>query len=215
MNISVDGDIFSDLIEKLLAGHVICEVTAEPLYKYLMDPVHEKNVDEFLRRIGRVLRPTQDRSGFYAAYRDLSSPSVKQQIKKQFSESINDLEPLIRWLRLAVIAVKANAPLQPGDTLRGSELLGAIESAPALGNELDRLSRTRLFSNSSTGPKKQLDSILRRLCDNGYLVTKGGTGSVFIATGKWARLYEELQFIASHEQLDSDEDVPDQRELLN
>ena len=213
MNISVDGDNFSSLMEKLLAGDVICEATAEPFYKYLKDPIHEKNVDEYLRRIGRVLRSTPDCSGYYAAYRDLSSPSVKQQIKKQFSEAMNDLEPLVRWLRLAVSAEKAGAPLQPGDTLRGSELLEAIENAPALGNELDRLSKTRLFSNSSTGPKKQLDSILKRLCDNGYLVTKGTSGSVFIATGKWARLYELLQFIATHEQLDSNEDVPEQQEL--
>jgi len=215
MNMSVDGDIFSGLIEKLLAGDVICEITTEPLYKYLEDPIHQQDVDGYLRRIGRVLRSTQDGSGYYAAYRDISSSSVKLQIKRQFSEAMNDLEPLIRWLRLAVSAEKTGAPLQPGDILRGSELLEAIENAPALVDELDRLSRTRLFGNTSTGPKKQLDSILKRLCDNGYLVTRGASGSVFIATGKWARLYEILQFIAVHEHLDGEEDAPEQSELLH
>lgn len=215
MDVSVDGDIFSSLIEKLLAGDVICEITAEPLYRYLEDSVHQQEVDSYLRRIGRVLRSTQDRYGYYSAYRDLSSSSVKLQIKRQFSEAMNDLEPLVRWLRLAVSAEKAGAPLQPGDTLRGSELLEAIENAPALVDELDRLSRTKLFGNASTGPKKQLDSILKRLCDNGYLVTRGTSGSVFIATGKWSRLYEILQFIAVHEHLDSEEDAPEQSELLH
>lgn len=215
MNTSIDGDIFSGLIEKLLAGDVICEITAEPLYKYLEDPIHQQDVDGYLRRIGRVLRSTQGGDGYYAAYRDLSSSSVKLQIKRQFSEAMNDLEPLVRWLRLAVSAEKTGAPLQPGDTLRGSELLEAIENAPALVDELDRLSRTRLFSNTSTGPKKQLDSILKRLCDNGYLVTRGASGSVFIATGKWALLYEVLQFIAVHEHLDGEEDAPEQSELLH
>lgn len=213
MNMTVDGNIFAELIEKLLAGDVVCEVTAEQHYRYLKDPVHEGDVDTYLRRIGRVLRSTLDKSGYYAAYRDLSNASVKRKIRQQFSEAVNDFEPLIRWLRLAVSAEKTGTPLQPGDTLRGSELLNALESAPQLGNELERLSRTGLFKNSSTGQKKQLDAVLKRLCDNGYLMAKGASGSVFTATGKWARLYEILRFISAHEQLDSNEDVPEQKEL--
>lgn len=213
MNDSTNSEIFAVLIEKLLAGDVVCEVTAEPLYKYLQDSLNQEDVDRYLRRIGRILRPTQDGSGYFVAYRNLNETSVKLQIKRQFSETINDLEPMVRWLRLAVSAEKTGAPLQPGDTLRGSELLEAIENAPALVDELDRLSRSKLFNNNSTGAKKQLDSILRRLCDSGYLVPRGASGSVYVATGKWARLYEVLQFIAAHEQLDGEEDAPSQREL--
>jgi hypothetical protein len=214
MSISADSNIFSALIEKLLAGDVVCAITVEPLYKYLQDQNQQQDVDVYLRRIGRMLRCTQDGSGYFAAYRNIADASVKQQIKQRFSEVINDLEPMIRWLRLATTVKKSEAALQPGDTLRGSDLLEAIENAPALVEELDRLSRSRLFKNSSTGAKKQLDSILRKLCDTGYLVTRGVSGSVFVATGKWARLYDELQFISAHEQLDAEEDVPIQAELL-
>lgn len=215
MNGSTDSDTFSTLIEKLLAGEVVCAITAELLYKHLEDPNHQEDVDRYLRRIGRVLRSTQDGSGYFAAYRNISDNSVKQQIKRQLSEAINDLEPMVRWLRLAASAEKSGTPLQPGDTLRGSELLEAIENAPALVEELDRISRSKLFNNNSTGAKKQLDSILRRLCDSRYLVQRGSSGSVYVATGKWARLYEVLQFIAAHEQLDGEEDAPSQKELLH
>ena len=210
-----NNDLFASLVEKLLAGEIICEFTAEPLYRHLQDEIHQQDVDGFLRRTGRVLRTTQDGTGYFAAYRDIGDPSAKQQIKQRFSEVINDLEPLVRWLRLALSAEKMGNPLQPGDTLRGSELMKAIETAPALIDELERLSRTKLFNNNSTGAKKQLDSMLRRLCENGYLVAKGSSGSVYVATSKWARLYEMLQFIASHEKLEGVEDEPSQGEFLH
>lgn len=210
-----DSDAFSCVIEKLLAGDVICVITAETLYKFLEDPIWKQDVDGYLRRIGRVLRTTQDGSGYYAAYRNLSDPSVRQHVKRQFGEAMNDLEPMVRWLRLAASAEKSGSPLKPGDVLRGSELLEAIENAPALVEELDRLSRTKLFNNTSSGPKKQLDSILKRLCDNGYLVSRGASGSVFIATGRWARLYEVLQFIAGHEHLDTEEGAQEQAEMVH
>ena len=216
MKISVDDDIFADLIEKLLTGQVICRITEARLYNYLTDPDydHEREVDGHLWRMGRTLRPTPDKAGYYAAYRDLSSKSVKHKIRQQFNEAVNEYEPLIRWLRMTASAEKSGVPLQLGDALRESELLQAIENAPALVNELEILSRSRLFKNENKEPKKQLGAILSKLCGYGYLVSKGSSGTVFIATGKWSRLYEVLEFVATHEQLDGDEDEQEQKELL-
>lgn len=214
MHKSTTDDIFGSVIEALLAGEIICQVTADSLYNYLQEPVQKEEVDRYLRRIGRVLHVTQDGTGYFSAYKDINHPFVKQQIKRQFSEVINDLEPMIRWLRLAISVEKTGAPIQPEDVFRVSDLLGAIENAPALVDELDHISRSGLFGNSSAGAKKQLDSIVRRLCDNGYLVSKGTSGLKYVATAKWARLYEMLQFISSHEQLENDEDTVIQSELL-
>ena len=216
MNRSTDSEAFPSLLEKLLAGEVICGYSNAQLHQYLQDQSHREDVDAFLHRIGRVLRTTGDGSGYFAAYRNINEPEVRSVIRRQFSQAMNDFEPLVRWLRVALSASKkSGAPLQPGDTLRGSELLEAIENAPALVEELGRLSRTRLFKNLGAGPKRQLDAILKRLCDEGYLVPKGPSGSVYVATGKWARLYEVLEFIVAHEHLDGDEDAPVQKELLH
>lgn len=210
MSNTATQDTFAILLTKLLSGEFICEYSAEPLYNYLQDPNMLHNVDDYLRKIGRALSQTQDSTTYFAIFRNINDPSVKAQIRKHYSELINDLEPLVRWLRLALSAEKTGNPIQPGDTLRESDLIRAIENAPALVDELERLSRTRLFNNSATGAKKQLDAILRRLSERGYLISTGASGAVFIATGKWGRLYEELAFIASHEQLDELEDEFDE-----
>ncbi len=209
-----NNSIFKTIIEGLLSGKVLCEYSATSEYEHLNDEVNRQEADDFLRKIGRSLRVTGDGSGYYAAYNELSDPVARLHVKHQFNEAINDLEPMINWLKITSTTNHSGSPLKPGDTLRGSELLKAIETAPALVEQLDRLSRSGLFANKSTGAKKQLDAILKRLCDNNYLIARGSSGSVYIATGKWARLYEILEYIAGHEQLDSEEDSSEQKELV-
>lgn len=208
------SDTFQVLMEHLLAGDVICKVTSEDQYDYLGEQHNREDADAYLRRMGRALRSTQDGQGYFAVYVNIEDGEAKKHIRARFSESVNDLEPLICWLRLAAISSRTDRPLQAGDILYGSDLQSAVEAAPALAKEVERLSRTRMFSNQGADAKKRLDAILRKLCEHGYLVTRGASGSKYVATGKWSRLYEELQYIAHHERLDGDEDTPAQGEII-
>ncbi len=208
------GNLFSSALENLLKGEIICSVSNESLYQFLEDSINQEDVDSYLRRIERTLKTTQDGLGYFSSYQNINSPSIKANIKQNFNHIINDMEPLVRWLQLAQSAEHPGTTLNTGDTLRGSDMLAAIESAPVLIEELERLSRSKLFANSSTGAKKQLDSILRKLCEAGYLVTKGISGSVFTATAKWSIFYELLQFISTHEKIDIEESDQEQKELI-
>ena len=207
------NQLFQDIAEKLLIGQIICKTSHESLFEYLDNPDNRSDVDHYLRRIGRMLKTTLDEAGYYAAYRNLDAKSVRTDITRQFNTAINDLEPLVRWLKLTFSANNTGTPLHPGDTLRGSDLLSAIESAPSLIEELSKIARSNVFKSSSSDPKKQLERVTERLCDDGYLVKKGSSGSVFSATAKWSRLYEMLEFVATHEQLDLHEEESTQMEI--
>jgi len=127
---------------------------------------------------------------------------------------VNNLEPLVIWLQMSSTFGSVGRPIQTGDTLKTSELLSAIESAPALCEDLEKLSGTKLFSNSQGTSKGQLDSVLRKLVDEQYLLPVGRSKSQYVATGNWSRLYDLLEFIAAHEQLEIEvDDTDEQMEL--
>lgn len=207
------SELFTHTAETLLAGEIICFNRTPELHSFLSESVNEIAIGEFLRKIGRRLAQTSDHSSWFAIYRNVDSEVVRRSISRQFSEVINNLEPLVIWLQMSATFASIGRPVQAGDILKTSVLLSAIESAPALCEDLEKLSGTRLFSNNQSTPKGQLDSILKKLTEEQYLLSVGRSKSQYIATGKWSRLYDLLEFIANHEQLEIEDDTEEQMEI--
>ncbi len=209
------SELFTATIESLLGGKVICEISNDELFAYISNEIHRDDISHYLHRIGRILKTTSDGIGFYAAYNTLDDAETTLKVKHQFNEYINDLEPLVRWLRLTLSSDSSGTPLRAGDTIRYSDLLQAIDNAPTLEAELATISKSGSLMNNSTGARKQLESVLNKLCDKDYLVKTGTTGSVFTATARWSLLYEVLQFISTHEQIELEDESQLQQEMLN
>lgn len=206
--------LFTRTVEALLAGEIICFHRTPEIHSFLSENGNKVAMGDFLRKMGRRLTQTADHSSWFAIYRDMDSEAVRRSISAQFSKVINNLEPLVIWLQMSGTLGSGGRPIQTGDTLKTSVLLSAIESAPALCEDLEKLSRTKLFANSQSTSKGQLDSVLRKLVDEQYLLPAGRSKSQYVATGKWSRLYDLLEFIAAHEQLEiEDDDTEEQMEL--
>ncbi|MES9900567.1 MAG: hypothetical protein ABW148_16295 [Sedimenticola sp.] len=203
------GALFTMTAEALLSGEILCAHRTPEMHTFLEESGNREAMGDFLRKIGRRLSQTNDHASWFALYRDMESAGVRKAVGRQFGDTINNLEPLVIWLQMSGAFGNVGRPIQSGDTLRTSELLAAIESAPALCEELQRLSNTKLFSNTQSTAKGQLDAVLRHLVTEQYLVPVGRSSSQYIATGKWSRLYDLLEFIAAHEQLDMEEDDMD------
>ena len=207
--------LFAPTLEALLSGVVICEPASPDLFNFLENEDHRAEVERFLKRLRRGLRQTSDQLAWFAVYLDVDAPSVRGALAQRFGETINDLEPLVAWLRATSLVRSSGATLQAGEELRTSALIDAIEQAPALADELKRLSATKLFKNAQSTPKGQLEAILNRLVERGYLVTRDRTKSRYIATGQWSRLYDLLAFIQAHEQIDIEPEPHDQQVALD
>lgn len=214
MTEQANGSTFTQVVETLLSGKIICDVSSEHLYLYLKEPLQKEEVEKFLRQLGRKLKETADSSGFFAAYQSMDSHDAKINVRRFASEAVNEMEPLIRLMRVLISAEKTNKPIMPGDTVRKSELYGSVENAPHLAAQVEHISRGGMFSNSNTDTGKQLDAILKKLCDKEYLVQSGSGGVKYFATAKWSRLYELLEFIVENEQFDlNEEDDVTQEEI--
>ncbi len=203
---SDDSQLFTRAAEVLLAGEIICFHRTPELHTFLSEGANEQAMGELLRKIGRRLSKTADDASWFAVYRSLDSDGVRRAIGRQFGEVVNNLEPLVIWLQMSGAFGSNGRPLQTGDSLKTSELLAAIETAAALREDLDRLSGTRMFSNTQSTPQGQLNSVLKKLVEDQYLVPVGKANLQYVATGKWSRLYDLLEFIAAHEQLEVEDD---------
>lgn len=202
---------FSRIVEHLLAGGFICEYSDELAYEYFSVDTRRSDIDSYLRKIGRCLYATEGSVAFYAAYTSIDSNDRRQDVRFQFRETINSLEPLCRWLRMLASALQSEATLQPGDVLRQGELLSALAEAPALSEDLAGLCRSGLFYSKKLATSEQLEVVLAKLVDHGYLLRNTATGSLFTATGKWSYLYDVLEFIHTHETISSDDEPKEEQ----
>lgn len=202
---------FCRIVEHLLAGGFICEYSDEAAYAYLSVDTRRSDIDSYLRKIGRCLYATEGTVAFYAAYTSIDGNDRRQDVRSQFRETINSLEPLCRWLRMLASALQSEATLQPGDVLRQGELLGALGEATALSEDLAALCRSGLFYSKKLATSEQLEVVLAKLVDQGYLLRNTATGSLFTATGKWSYLYDVLEFIHTHETISSDDEPKEEQ----
>ncbi len=194
------SQMFSECVEALLAGEVICEISNDGLYRFLEDGANRDEVNSFLYRIDRILLQTGDKAGYYCGY---NHPELaKQKIRRQFDQVASEFDGLVQWLRLARSARNGDRPLVTADELKEADLLEAIEDSPHLQAQLADVAHKLKAGRIQTEAKQKLRAVLEQLADNGYLHKKSSAGSVYAATAKWSLLYEQLEFVRQFEGID-------------
>ncbi|WP_100643950.1 hypothetical protein [Alteromonas facilis] len=188
------------VLSSLLEGHFVCQVSNEEAWRYLKQAANREALEPHLNLLNRTLASTVDGDVFYAAYQALGEGERKA-IGSQFQEVASSLRPLVDWLLLVQQANGSDVPVTMGTPIRLAELQTIIEDTPAFAEQLEKLSRYRLFGSTSTQTDGQLKQVFKRLCDLGYLIKPNPDKQIFIATGKVDYLYEVLRFIDETESL--------------
>ncbi|NKF49265.1 hypothetical protein G3R49_01560 [Shewanella sp. WXL01] len=203
------------LIEQLLKGEFICQVTNEDGWRALKSPQTRERVEQYLNQINRTVCSAGEGDVFFCGYLQLGD-AERQVISSQFKEICSALIPLVEWLVLVQEANGQDEPLREGMPIRLTDLQAQIEDTPAFSEQLAKLASYRLFGSSSSSSDGQLKLVFKRLLELGFLTKPNAEKQLYIATGKIDYLYEVIRFIDETEglNLEAQAETASQRDLL-
>jgi len=188
------------LLEALLSGQFICQISDEDGFHFLSDSSNRERIDSHLHVLNRRLASACEGEVYFCAYRQLGDAEHKV-LSQQFNEIAGNLLPLSEWLILSQEAQGQDSPISAGSALRLSELQTVVEDTPALREQLAKIAQYKLFGSTSGQVDGQLKQIFKRLCEQGYLVRPNQEKQIYIATAKVDYIFEVISFIDEAEGL--------------
>ncbi|MDX3774615.1 hypothetical protein QE250_10865 [Chromatiaceae bacterium AAb-1] len=200
------------LLERLLAGEFICQISDEDSYRHLQHEQTRQDINHFLRPLNRRLAHSSDGSVYFLAYHELHK-TAREHLSQQFAQTMQSLLPLLEWMQLVQEALGRDGALTAGDTIKLQEFVLKTEDNQSLRQRLSALASDRFFNSQSDAPDNQIKQVFRRLKEKGYLLQPHSERQYYIVTGKIDYLIELIRFIRDEEHLPVD-DTPTQEPLL-
>ncbi|CUS48102.1 MAG: hypothetical protein HLUCCO02_05975 [Idiomarinaceae bacterium HL-53] len=195
---------YGALVEQLLAGQFICEVTAPEAFQKLANEEVREVIDTYLAPLNRRIAQSQDGSVFFLAWNHLHN-EVREQLKQQFSQTMNALLPLLDWMQIVQEALGKDSTIAPGDTIKFHEFVQKTEDHQGLRQRFSQLASDRFFNSQADNLDAQMKTVFKRLKEHGYLIQPHAERQYFVATGKVEYLIELIRFIRDEENLPVEE----------
>lgn len=188
------------ILERLLSGVFICQINDEEAWRFLKSSANSDKIEAQLNVLNRTLASAADGDVFYAAYQTLGD-NERKVLGNQFQDISANLLPLVEWLLLVQQATGNDVPVTQGSAIRLNELQSIVEDTPAFAEQIEKISRYRVFGSTSTHLDGQIKQVFKRLTDMGFLLKPNQEKQIYIATGKIEYLYEVIKFIDETEAL--------------
>jgi|TARA_B100001964_G_C14153216_1_gene563075 hypothetical protein len=188
------------VLSALLQGAFICQVTDEEAWRFLKSRDNAAQLEPHLALLNRTLSTTAEGDVFFASFLTICE-NERKVLTQQFQDTASNLVPLVEWLLLVQQANESDMPITMGSAIRLNELQTTIEDTPAYAEQLEKISRYRMFGSTSVNLDGQLKQVFKRLTEMGYLIKPNPDKQIYLGTGKIEHLYEMLRFIDETEAL--------------
>lgn len=200
------------LLERLLAGDFICQISDEDSFRHLSSEQTQQEINHYLRPLNRRLVSNDDHSVFFLGYHELTA-AAREHLSNQFTLTVQSLLPVLEWLQLVQETMGRDSALTAGDTIKLQEFVLRTEDNQSLRHRLNQLAADRFFNSQSEQLDNQVKLIFRRLKEHGYLLQPHAERQYYIVTAKIDYLIDVIRFIRDEEHLPV-EDTPTQETLI-
>lgn len=200
------------LLERLLAGEFICQISDKDAHRRLNDEETQDALNHYLRPLNRRLVSNDEKTVYFLGYQELTQ-TAREHLANQFALTIQSLLPVLEWLQLIQETLGRDTALTAGDTLKMQEFILRTEDNHGLRQRFQQLASDRFFNSKSEALDQQVKLVFSRLKEHGYLQQPHSDRQYYQVTGKIDYLMDVIRFIRDEEQLPV-EDTPMQEELL-
>lgn len=192
------GPEFTDLLEALLSGNVICEYRYPKLYRFLKNPdeTARDEAERILNLMGRAL--TEDGGLFFAVYTDANREAAHQAIKDRFKTYMDEADLIHEFFDLLREAVYGGEAPDVGDRFTFGHALERVTASRAY---TERLIKTaaRVSRRDNPEPEVALRSIIDRMVPRGYLHRVSRQAQEYVIAGEFALFNQWFRFALEQE----------------
>ncbi len=196
------GPMMGKAVTLLVDSTFICIQSYPDVYEYLLNNECFEEASDWISVLGRKICTTTDKRVFWAGFDNVEDSINLKAIKQQFSEVVNNLEVIVRWMELASSNSEDGKHLSPGQLVSEVDMLAKISSSPSQEKRLRAIAHSKYIGVSTEDSTRMLKAIIAKLTQSGYFISEGGAGLKHRATGKWAWLYSVMEYVASNEGLE-------------
>jgi len=196
--------MFNQVVQSLLAGEFICQVSDHAGFSYLNDPAHQHEVNAYVGRIGLQLSATRQKGAFFIAH-SLDGGVDRKAAKEVFTEIKQSLRPLVSFLDMVMRVMQNDNLLIVGTPIEVNKLMAAIDSNPSFRSDLQTLAMQLKVSGDGTD-RNRLEKVLRVFREKGYLMLSNPEREIYQITGKIEFIQEVIEFLMEHDAIGGMED---------
>lgn len=202
------GPMMGKTVNLLIDSTFICTQSHPDAYEYLLNDECFEAASDWISVLGRKICTTIDKRVFWAGFDNVEDANNLKAIKQQFSEVVNNLEVIVRWMELASSNSEDGKHLSTGQLVLEADMLAKISSSPSQEKRLRAIAHSKYIGVSTEDSTRMLKAIIAKFTQSGYFIPEGGAGLKHRATGKWAWLYSVMEYVANNEGLeDLEEDL--------
>ncbi len=199
---------FGRVATALMEGGFICQITDYEGHQFLANPVHQEDVDQYLRRIDLRLTATRDGGAFFAAHADIDVEG-KKDAKRRFTEVKNVLRPMVSFLEMVMRITGDDDSVVAGQVLNLNQMMARISENPSL---YLQLRQTTVDINTKDGSdRERLNKIVKRFQNEGYLVLVNPESEIYMFTGRIEWLMEAIEYLMLHDEISEEDNEYDKR----